>query len=382
MSITSTPAEHVDAGRGACEHDLVSVIIPIYNVEATLDECLASVEAQTHRELEIICVNDGATDESGAIARAHAARDTRYVIIDKPNEGYGASCNRGIGVARGAWIAIVEPDDVVEPTWIEGLLACAGAHGGAEEIDVVKAAYWRVFPGRDGGAQTRASCPYRGRVKPRQQPFSIGDGIELMLHHPAIWSALYRRGYLAEKGIRFLEIPGAGWADNPFMVETLCRTGRIAYTDEAGYCYRERDLDEAERFAARSPRVPLERWNDMMDAAERAGVDDRRVLEALALRGVNYALITVSAVGEDAPEVAPLLRSSMERLDADLVLRSSLVSPAGKRLFSRVRDIERPRTSGVSYYARMAREAFHRVRTGGLSFVLETLRRRRRGGRV
>ena len=372
MSTTSTPTEH----------DLVSVVIPIYNVEATLDACLHSIEAQTHRELEIICVNDGPTDGSAAIAREHAARDARYVVVEKPNEGYGASCNRGIALARGAWVAIVEPDDTVEPGWVAGLLACAARYGGTAGVDVVKAPYWRVFPGADGGAPVRVACPYQGRVQPAAQPFPVGDGIELMLHHPAIWSALYRRGFLVEKDVRFLEIPGAGWADNPFLVETLCRTDRIAYTGEPGYCYHERDLDEAESFAARSPRVPLERWNDMMDAAERAGVSDRRVLEALALRGVNYALITVSAVGEDAPEVRGLLESSMGRLDADLVLKSSLVSPAGKRLFARVRGLKLPRSGKLSYYARLGREAVYRVRSGGLSFALETLRRRRRGGRV
>ena len=372
MSTTSTPTVH----------DLVSVVIPIFNVESTLDACLRSVEAQTHRELEIICVNDGSTDGSAAIARARAARDARYVIIDKPNEGYGASCNRGIGVARGAWVAIVEPDDTVEPDWIEGLLMCAACYDGTAGVDVVKAPYWRVFPGEDGGAPTRVSCPYQGRVCPDSQPFAVGDGIELMLHHPAIWSALYRRGYLVEKGIRFVEVPGAGWADNPFLVDTLCRTDRIVYIDQPGYCYRERDLDEAESFAARSPRVPLERWNDMMDAAALAGVDDRRVLDALALRGVNYALITASAVGEDNPEVRDLVKESMERLDATLVFRSALISPAGKRLFARVRGLEPPRTGGIPYCARLAREAAYRVRTGGLSFALETLRRRRRGGRV
>ena len=92
-------------------HELVSVVIPIYNAEATLDECLRSVEEQTHADLEIICVNDGSTDGSARIARDHAARDTRIVVIDKPNEGYGASCNRGVATARGTWVAIVEPDE-------------------------------------------------------------------------------------------------------------------------------------------------------------------------------------------------------------------------------------------------------------------------------
>ena len=363
------------------EHDLVSVVLPIYNVEATLDACLASVEAQTHRELEIICVNDGPTDGSATIARAHAARDARYVLVEKPNEGYGASCNRGIAIARGTWVAIVEPDDTVDPDWIEGLLACAAAYGGAGSVDVVKAPYWRVLPGPDGGERC-VPCPYRGRVRPPRQPFAVGDGIELMLHHPAIWSALYRRGYLAERDVRFLEIPGAGWADNPFLVRSLCGTDRIVYTDACGYRYRERDLDEAESFAGRSPLVPLERWNDMMDAAALTGVTDERVIEALAVRGINYALITVRGAGIDAPGVRELLTSSMERLSEEVVFGCPAIGAAGRRLFAEVRGIPEPRGGRLARCAHLGREALYRVRTGGIGFTLETLRSRRRGGRV
>ena len=363
------------------EKRLVSVIVPIYNVEGTLDACLASIEAQTHRELEIICVIDGATDGSADIAHARAKADGRIVVVDKCNEGYGASCNRGISLACGAWVAIVEPDDTVDPTWLEGLLSCAEEHGGEAGVDVVKAAYWRVFPGRDGEERSVA-CPYRGRVRPPAQPFAVGDGIELMLHHPAIWSALYRRGYLAEQGIRFLEIPGAGWADNPFLVETLCRTSRIAYTDACGYRYRERDLDEAESFAARSPLVPLERWNDMMDAAERAGVSDARVVEALAVRGITYAQITVGGAGEDAPGVRELLARSMARIDERVVRRSGLISPAGKRLYARVRGTRLGRACSLPYYAHLCGEALYRVRENGLGFALETARKRLGGRRV
>ena len=256
-------------------HELVSVVIPIYNAEKTLDACLRSVEEQTHAELEIICVNDGSSDSSARIAREHAARDSRIVIIEKTNEGYGASCNRGIAIARGTWVAIVEPDDLLEPTCYADLLACAEEHGGAAEVDVVRAPYWRVIG--EGDRQERVSCPYKGRVRPSRQPFAIGDGIELLRHHPAIWSGVYRRGYLAEKGIRFPEVPGAGWADNPFLVETLCQTDRIVYTDRCVYVYFERDLNEAEALARRSPLVPLAR-------EEHAAVE--RVAQILRGQGV------------------------------------------------------------------------------------------------
>ena len=359
--------------------DLVSLVIPMYNVEKTLDECLSSLERQTHRALEIICVNDGSTDGTLAIAQAHAATDPRVRVIDKPNEGYGASCNRGIAEARGTWVAIVEPDDVAEPSCYEDLVACATAHGGAAAVDVVKAPYWREFPGTDGLPE-RVLCPYAHRVRPHAQPFAVGDGVELLLHHPAIWAALYRRTYLVEKSIRFVEVPGAGWADNPFLAETLLRTDRIAYTDRPGYVYRERDLNEADGFAARQPLVLLTRWNEMWDVAEDAGTSDPRVLGALAVRGVNYALITTEAA-PDAPGVAELVERSLRRLPADLVQAQAAISPAGKRLHAHVCGLPEPRVSKLGWYAYLAHEALYRIRANGLGFAVKTALRRR-GGRL
>lgn len=365
----------MSAHNSKVAHDLVSVVVPIYNVGETLDECLASLEAQTYRNLEIICVNDGSTDGSEAIARRHAAHDSRIAVVSKPNEGYGASCNRGIAMAQGVWIGIVEPDDVVAPTFLEELLAWAAQHGGVAAVDVVRCGYWREFGGA-GGSLERIACPYLGRVSPQRQPFAIGEGAELLLHHPAIWAGLYRRGFLKEKHIRFVEAPGAGWVDNPFLVETLCQTDRIAYLDRALYTYRERDLDDARFFAARQPLVPLTRWNEMMDAAERAGAVDRRVAEALTLRGVNYALITVGAVGLENPEVAVLVRTSMVRLSREAVMGSAAISPAGKRLYAKALGQAEPHVNPLPHYGHLAREALYRIRRNGLAFALKTARAR------
>ena len=74
---------------------LVSLVVPIYNVADYLEQCLASIQSQSYTNLEIICLNDGSTDSSLALLEAYAARDGRIVIIDKENEGYGATCNRG-----------------------------------------------------------------------------------------------------------------------------------------------------------------------------------------------------------------------------------------------------------------------------------------------
>ena len=73
----------------------VSVVIPVYNMEKYLRQCLDSVAGQTLKDLEIICVNDGSTDSSKAIMDEYAAKDSRFIIIDKPNGGYGHSMNCG-----------------------------------------------------------------------------------------------------------------------------------------------------------------------------------------------------------------------------------------------------------------------------------------------
>ena len=86
---------------------LVSLVVPIYNVADYLEQCLASIQSQSYTNLEIICLNDGSTDSSLALLEAYAARDGRLVIIDKANEGYGKTCNRGIAAAHGTWVGIV-----------------------------------------------------------------------------------------------------------------------------------------------------------------------------------------------------------------------------------------------------------------------------------
>lgn len=89
----------------------ISVIIPVYNVEKWLRECLDSVCGQSLREIEIICVNDGSTDNSLEILKEYAEKDRRIVIIDKNNEGVGAARNDGIRAAKGEYVAFMDPDD-------------------------------------------------------------------------------------------------------------------------------------------------------------------------------------------------------------------------------------------------------------------------------
>ena len=93
----------------------VSVVIPVYNVENFLRLCLDSVKCQTLVDIEIICVDDGSTDSSGAILDEYAGNDPRFVVIHKENGGYGKAMNMGLNHASGKYFCILE---VIWITWI------------------------------------------------------------------------------------------------------------------------------------------------------------------------------------------------------------------------------------------------------------------------
>ena len=92
---------------------LISVIIPVYNVEKYLRRCLDSVIAQTYQNLEIICVDDGSIDDSGKICDQYAVRDARIKVIHQENQGLSAARNRGLDAAEGEYIAFVDSDDYI-----------------------------------------------------------------------------------------------------------------------------------------------------------------------------------------------------------------------------------------------------------------------------
>lgn len=102
-------------------HPKISIIIPVYNVEKYLPECLNSLVNQTFKDLEFICINDGSTDNSLEILNDYAKKDDRFIIISQRNQGQGTARNNGIKLANGEYIGFVDPDDWVEINAFEKL---------------------------------------------------------------------------------------------------------------------------------------------------------------------------------------------------------------------------------------------------------------------
>lgn len=343
----------------------ISVIIPIFNAGPYLDQALSSVQEQTFADIEIICLNDGSTDESLAAMRAHAAADNRIRIIDKENQGYGATCNRGLREATGRYISILEPDDWIEPSMFEDMMSFAQSF--EQAIDVIKTPYWRIWMA-DTPQQRKLNCSYKKRITPENQPFTIDDpgAAHLLCHHPSIWSALYRREFLEQKEITFNEYPGAGWADNPFLIETLCQAKTIVYLDKAYYCYREDTPEKAAAFAKRNPLLPLERWNDMQDVLERLHITDENIQRAHISRGFTYLSGVLEEVELSNPDLEKLTARTFERMDKDLVLSDPEISPGMKKLFIHYRNLPADQPTVLPYIGSLLKIGCYNLKNTGV----------------
>lgn len=216
---------------------LVSVLVPICNVEKYLDECLESARAQTLKDIEVICINDGSTDGSLDIIKSFMDRDPRFRVIDKPNSGYGDSMNKGLEAARGTYIAILESDDRMDPEALEYMVGRAER----EDLEVLKCNFWLYWSTED---------PKRGNRHDLYFPLASPEMVLMGPHAPidypqifwakaSIWSALYRRDFLEKNNIRFLPTPGASFQDTSFSFKVFACARRMAYSGRAFLHYRQ-----------------------------------------------------------------------------------------------------------------------------------------------
>lgn len=205
----------------------ISVLVPIYNVETYLSQCLDSLVHQTFTDIEIICINDGSSDGSAAIIQEFQKSDSRIKVIDKKNTGYGDSMNRGLKKATGEYIAIVEPDDYIDLNAFEKLYDYASTY----DAEVVRANYYFNQAGEDQ-KNVYLYTPDTGRIiNPRQRSW-------LFYQAPSIWAAIYKRDFLRKNQIDFLTTPGASYQDTGFNFKVLACAEKVFLTPEAFLHYR------------------------------------------------------------------------------------------------------------------------------------------------
>ena len=214
----------------------VSVLVPIYNVEKFLKECLDSLLNQTLTDIEIVCVNDGSTDGSDAILDEYKNRDARVKVFHKENTGYGHTMNVALDNAAGKYIAILESDDFAEPNMLEAL------YNKAEEMnaDVVKANLY----GYRNGVDT-----YENRVGGflLNRLLDVTDEPKIISVADSIWSCIYNHEFLKNYRIRFHETPGASYQDISFSEQVWLNAKRVCFVDTPVLHYR-RDNENSSMY--------------------------------------------------------------------------------------------------------------------------------------
>jgi len=268
----------------------VSVIVPIYNVEKYLRQCLDSVINQTLREIEIILVDDGSPDGCPAICDEYAERDSRIQVIHQTNGGTGKAWNSGLAVVKGEYVGLVESDDFIALNMFERLYAAA-TH---TQSDLVKAFFY-VFDGQQpieqcqpagGRAHFQAFC----NVAPEGQSFTPEEIADLLivLRHPSIWSALYRRELI--QTIHFSESKSASYQDVSFYCEAFVKSKRISLVHDCLYYYRfggahaSSAMYDGERLL-----IYLDQWELGKNAFKQAGAS-RKLTEAFWAHSFPNAL--------------------------------------------------------------------------------------------
>ena len=206
---------------------LVTIILPTYNVEPYLRQCMDSIVNQTIRDIQIICVNDGSTDGSLAILKEYAARDSRVEIIDQENKGGGSARNAGYPHIRGQYIYFVDPDD-----WLE-LNLCEKASQKMVETnaDVVFLNYYREYPGVSLRPSRKFGTELSGSgIAPEQRVFLLNSC-------NSTWRKFWKSEFLLDNQIYFSEgkRPCNDIAQN---WHGCVLAGQIAILDEPLYHHR------------------------------------------------------------------------------------------------------------------------------------------------
>ncbi|MBO4379933.1 MAG: glycosyltransferase, partial [Muribaculaceae bacterium] len=218
------------------DNPLVSVIIPIYNVEKYLEECVESVVNQTYSNLEIILSDDGSTDSSGAIADRLAATDIRIHVIHEENGGSSVARNRGLDIAKGEYVMFVDSDDTVSLDIVERLLGIMIE----TDTDIVISRH----PTNVHGQFIEMKNPEDVNVYSREEI------VRLFLERKIPSSACLRlcsQSLIGET--RF--VPRLFNEDAVFTVDLLAKVERVAYIDRVLYYYRPNEASRTNNFSTK-----------------------------------------------------------------------------------------------------------------------------------
>jgi len=270
----------------------VSIIVPVYNVESYLRECMDSILGQSLKDIEVICVNDGSTDSSLDILREYAQKDARIRLISKANSGYGNTMNVGIDAALGEYVGIVEPDDYVAGDMYKRLYETAKQY----DLDIIKSDFYKFR----GTADRREyeyihlsqDLSYYGKI------LDPKENIEIFMFVMNTWTGIYKREFLERYHIRHNETPGASFQDNGFWFQTFCLAQRVYFLAEPFYMNR-RDNPGSSVHSRDKVYSACEEYEFIYHFLEKNPELKERFLNIYALKRFHNYQFTMKRIGKE-----------------------------------------------------------------------------------
>lgn len=272
----------------------VTVAVPVYNVEKYLEKCAQSILSQTERDLELLFIDDGSTDGSGALCDKISQSDPRVRVIHQENRGLGGARNTGIENARGEWIMFPDSDDWLEPETIERSLIAAEKAG----AEMVLFAFRSVDDNGNTIAEFREDLPENIPLDPRERK-------DLFLAAPSACSKLHKTDLFTRTGVRY---PPRVWYEDIRTTEKLLPNCRAAvYTGYVGYNYLQRSGSIMNSANLSRNREIIDAFEDILGWYNHNGLFDeyRQELEYLTL---FHLYLTASVRVARADPGHPLLK--------------------------------------------------------------------------
>ena len=256
---------------------MVSIIVPIYNIEGYIRECVGSILAQTYPDFELILVDDGSPDSCGRICDDYAKRDNRIKVVHKVNGGLTSARNAGLEVAKGEWIMHVDGDDWIEPDMIESLIEAAQATG----VDLVFGDFTKYGP-------------YAGYYK---LPTWSSDKRESMSKYIAymmttIWGSIAKRSLYADHSLKSPE--GISYCEDFHLIVRLCHFAKkVVNVHKPFYHYRYRPTSIMSNMSRKTEADEQWVYQDTIRFFKEQGVyeDYRKVMSWRVLKSTQELLL-------------------------------------------------------------------------------------------
>ena len=215
-----------------------SIIIPVYNVEKYLVECLESIVNQSFKDFEVICVNDGSTDNSLEILQKYAENDERFKVLNQENQGQGIARNNALNIANGEYILFVDPDDFIELNMLEVL----NERLDVQNVDVAFFDY-QIFGENTKTKIVRFMDEMKNTLNLNINDNFIFNWQELVKDNfrytsMMVWNKVYSNKFLKENHIQFA--PNKHAEDHIFSISATLLANKISYIKKTLYYYRKR----------------------------------------------------------------------------------------------------------------------------------------------